>query len=416
MPFLASLLPAGARVAAEEVLVSGTPKRLLWMAMGHGHMEEHFYPTETGRWSDIQLPTGFGALERNLNHVTMVSNLSNNENQQPHGGSEALLTCANVVGFPGKAKHNSVSCDQVAAAHLGADTRYESLQLDTQDKGGEGHAGTAMSFRQDGSAIPGHQKPLAVYHKLFGGNISKEEQLHLLENRKSIFDVLNYDSSSIKRTLSREDAEKLDEYMTSVRDVETALSREEAWINVPKPKANVKLPGEGMTGEQDIRMMFKLIVTAYQTDSTRVITYRMPGTSLLQGMGIGYNPHALSHYGTNTMVHSMNEERTKKLCELFSDFIDDLRGTKDPLDPNGGTIFDNSMVYYGGGLRTAHRTLNVPALLTGGAFKDLEHGQHRKAQKENTPLANLWTTMLQDAGVPIDRFADANATASSILS
>ena len=101
--------------------------------------------------------------------------------------------------------------------------------------------------------------------------------------------------------------------------------------------------------------------------------------------------------------------------ELYSDFIDQLRSVKDPMDPNGGTLFDNSLVYCGGGLRTAHRNTNVPCLLTGGGFKRLSHGQHRVAPKENTPLANLWTTMLQDAGAGVDRFADANGTAQTLL-
>jgi hypothetical protein len=100
--------------------------------------------------------------------------------------------------------------------------------------------------------------------------------------------------------------------------------------------------------------------------------------------------------------------------ELYSDFIDQLRSAKDPMDPNGGTLFDNSLVYCGGGLRTAHRNTNVPCLLTGGGFKGLTHGQHRFAPNKDTPLANLWTTMLQDAGTGVDRFADANATAQSI--
>ena len=101
--------------------------------------------------------------------------------------------------------------------------------------------------------------------------------------------------------------------------------------------------------------------------------------------------------------------------QLYSGFIDLLRASSDPLDPKGGTIFDNCLVYNGGGLRTGHRNTNVPCLLTGGGFQGLSHGQHRAAPAEDTPLANLWTTMLQDAGVAIDRFADANATASSIL-
>ena len=99
LPFLASLLPAGSRAFAEQSLSSGASKRLLWMAMGHGHMEKHFYPTESGRLSDIALPPGWGPMKKNLNQVTMVSNFTNAENKQPHEGTEAVLTCVNVVGF-----------------------------------------------------------------------------------------------------------------------------------------------------------------------------------------------------------------------------------------------------------------------------------------------------------------------------
>ena len=132
-------------------------------------------------------------------------------------------------------------------------------------------------------------------------------------------------------------------------------------------------------------------------------------------MGISSTPHTLSHYGSNVSLHELNLQRTRKWMELYSDFIDQLRSVKDPMDPNGGTLFDNSLVYCGGGLRTAHRNTNVPCLLTGGGFKGLTHGQHRIAPKENTPLANLWTTMLQDAGAEVDRFADSNGTAHSLL-
>jgi hypothetical protein len=423
LPFLASLLPMRSRASAEAALADKMPKRLLWMAMGHGHMEEHFYPTEAGQFTNIALPPGWDPLKKNLNHVTMVSNLSNLENKQPHEGSEAVLTCANVVGFAGKARHNSVSCDQVAARHIGKDTRYESLQLNCPtDDVGNGHGGIAMSYREDGSPMPGHDSPLEVFHGLFGGNVTREQLLAALHERRSIFDILEFENSSTKRLLDNDDREKLEEYTTSIRDLELALTREQEWMDVPWPKPTIEKPNEaqlmpsGSHGEQVIQAMFKMIIVAYQTDSTRVITYRMPDAGLLKSMGISSSPHTLSHYGSNTSLHELNLQRTRKWMQLFSDFVDDLRRSKDPLDPNGGTIFDNSLVYCGGGLRTAHRNLNVPCLLTGGGFKGLTHGQHRLAPKENTPLANLWTTMLQDAGAPIDRFADANATASSILS
>ena len=417
LPFLASLLPAGSRALAEQSLSSGAPKRLLWMAMGHGHMEKHFYPTESGRLSDIALPPGWGPMKKNLNQVTMVSNFTNAENKQPHEGTEAVLTCVNVVGFPGKARHNSISCDQVAAAHLGQETRYQSLQLNCENgDSGNGHGGVAMSYREDGSPLPGFASPLEVYFKVFGGNVSREEMLHTLKQRRSIFDILEFEGSSTKRLLTHDDREKLEDYTTSIRDIELSLSREEEWIDIPYPKATQKRPPEGMQGEPEIKAMFKMILAAWQTDATRVVTYRMPDAGLLQSMGISSTPHTLSHYGSNVSLHELNLKRTTKWMQLYSAFIDQLRSAKDPLDPNGGTLFDNSLVYNGGGLRTAHRTTNVPCLLTGGGFKGLKHGRHRVASKENTPLANLWTTMLQDAGAPIERFADANATANLIWS
>jgi len=417
LPFLASLLPAGSRALAEQSLSFGAPKRLLWMAMGHGHMEKHFYPTESGRLSDIALPPGWGPMKKNLNQVTMVSNFTNAENKQPHEGTEAVLTCVNVVGFPGKARHNSISCDQVAAAHLGQETRYQSLQLNCENgDSGNGHGGVAMSYREDGSPLPGFASPLEVYFKVFGGNVSREEMLHTLKQRRSIFDILEFEGSSTKRLLTHDDREKLEDYTTSIRDIELSLSREEEWIDIPYPKATQKRPPEGMQGEPEIKAMFKMILAAWQTDATRVVTYRMPDAGLLQSMEISSTPHTLSHYGSNVSLHELNLKRTTKWMQLYSGFIDQLRSAKDPLDPNGGTLFENSLVYNGGGLRTAHRTTNVPCLLTGGGFKGLTHGHHRVASKENTPLANLWTTMLQDAGVPVERFADANATATSIWS
>ena len=421
LPFLGGLLPTELQASANSTLAGGTPKRLLWMSMGHGHMEKHFYPEDSGSLADISLPPGWDPIKKNLRHTTLVSNFSNMQNKQPHEGSEAVLTCANVIGFPGKARHNSISCDQVAAAHLGKDTRYQSLQLNCpKSDTGNGHGGVAISYREDGSPLTGFDSPLEVYQRLFGGNVSKEEVLNTLKQRKSIFDILEFESSSTKRILDRDDREKLEEYTTSIRDIELTISREEEWLDVPYPKATMKAPNDsqvlasGSHGEKAIRTMQQLILAAWKTDSTRVVTYRMPDAGLLKSMDISSTPHTLSHYGSNASLHELNLRRTRKWMELYSDFIDQLRSAKDPMDPNGGTLFDNSLVYCGGGLRTAHRNTNVPCLLTGGGFKGLTHGQHRFAPNKNTPLANLWTTMLQDAGAGVDRFADANATAHSI--
>ena len=132
--------------------------------------------------------------------------------------------------------------------------------------------------------------------------------------------------------LSKGDREKLEDYTTSIRDIELALSREEEWIDIPYPKATQTKPPEGMQGEPEIKAMFKMILAAWQTDSTRVVTYRMPDAGLLQSMGMSSSPHTLSHYGSNVSLHELNLKRTKKWMQLYSGFIDQLRSIKDPDD------------------------------------------------------------------------------------
>ena len=157
--------------------------------------------------------------------------------------------------------------------------------------------------------------------------------------------------------------------------------------------------------------MFKMILSAWQTDSTRVVTYRMPDAGLLQSMGISSSPHTLSHYGSNVSLHELNLKRTKKWMQLYSGFIDQLRATKDPLDPNGGTLFDNSLVYNGGGLRTAHRNTNVPCL------RRVEDSKGSNTVSTERPKRK-YSSRNSDQGPgrrrEIDRFADANDTAHSI--
>ncbi|MCH2209371.1 MAG: DUF1552 domain-containing protein, partial [Lentisphaerales bacterium] len=300
LPFLPSLLSAQeGRQFAKSANLQST-KRLLWLSMGHGHMEKHFYPESYGELTKISLPPGLVPLKKNLKHMTMVSNLSNNQNVQPHDGSEALLTCANVVGFPGKARHNSVSCDQVAAGFLGKETRYQSLQLNCRKEDADnGHGGVALSYRHGGSPLPGLESPLELYYKIYGGNISREEHLQVLKDRRSILDIMGFESDSAKRILSKNDFAKLDEYSSSLRDVEKAIIREESWVAVSFPKAQTKAPKDGLVGEAEIRVMFKMLIAAYLTDSTRVMTYRMPDSGLLKGMSISSTPHTLSHYGTS---------------------------------------------------------------------------------------------------------------------
>ena len=178
LPFLSSLLPSSVQAATEKELAKNSVRRLLWMSMGHGHMEKHFYPSESGSLNDLALPAGWDPMKKNLGHVTMVSNFTNAENKQPHEGSEAVLTCANVVGFSGKGaaqQHFLRSGGCTVSGEGGRAMKAFSSIARTVDSG-NGHGGVAISYREDGSPLPGFASPLEVFFKIFwrgcqpGGN------------------------------------------------------------------------------------------------------------------------------------------------------------------------------------------------------------------------------------------------------
>jgi hypothetical protein len=217
----------------------------------------------------------------------------------------------------------------------------------------------------------------------------------------------------MKRTLSKSDREKLDEYFTGIRQVEKGLERQAKWADTPKPKAPFSAPPEGITGEKAIHLMYDMIIIALQTGMTNVVTYRQPVCSLLMGMGMKLKAHSLSHYGFSQPRILASRERDKKCSALFAHFIDRLKEAK---DIDGSRLFDNCIVSYGSNLRSGHELKNVPAILSGGAAKDIKHGRHIALPKQNTPLANYWLTLMQQAGIKTDKFSHSTNIIPELIS
>jgi hypothetical protein len=203
----------------------------------------------------------------------------------------------------------------------------------------------------------------------------------------------------------------LEEYFTGVRQIEQGLERQARWADIPKPDAPFDVPGEGLTGEDEIKLMYDMIIVALQTDSTRVVSYRQPVCSVLAGMGIALKAHSLSHYGFSESRTLASQQRDQKTTELFAHFLDRLKEAK---DMDGSRLYDNCIVSFGTNLRSGHELKNVPAIVTGGAAK-LRRGEHIVLPKEDTPLSNYWLTLMQSAGVTLDRFSHSTGTLSEIL-
>ena len=386
---------------------STPPKRVVFLGGGFGFTKDTFYPQKAGRFSEIGLTEGLMPMKRHQDDITMVSNLTNLGASDPHGGSVSYLTGANVAGTPGKRFHNSISCDQVIAQNIGQETRYASLTLSAKEPDGgqnSGHgAGLSLSWDASGNPIPGINKPLDLFYTLFANpNDSRAALDSRLKKKQSILDLVRINGGSMKRRLSKGDQEKLNEYFTGIRQVEKGLERQAKWADIPKQQAPFEAPDEGLTGEQAIKLMYDMIIIALQTDATRVVSYRQPVCSLLAGMGMTLKAHSLSHYGFSQPRILASRERDKKCSALLAHFLDRLKEAK---DIDGSRLFDNCIVSYGTNLRSGHELKNLPAIVSGGAAKDIKRGQHIILPNEDTPLANYWLTLMQQAEVPIDTFS-----------
>ena len=383
-------------------------KRMIFLGGGYGFTHAYngtdnksFFPEQAGKFSEIGLTHTMKPLERHKNDITMVRNLTNLGVSNPHGGSQHHLSCGSYREYEA-----GISCDQIAAKTIGKECRFTSLVLSGNDNmpgQGAGHgSGYSLSSDERGNSIPALNSPLDLYKTLFAQKgDSSETVIARLNKRKSVLDLVHKDASNVQRKLASEDAEKLDQYFTSVREIEQTLSREREWANIPKQQAPFAPPSEGMDGAKEVNLVYDMMIIALQADMTRVISYRQPVASVIKSLGISLSPHSLSHYGSSGDSRVASEQRDKKIMELYAGFIDRLKRTK---DLHGQSLFDNTIVNYGSNLKTGHGTQDVPAILSGGAAKNIRKGEHIILPEENTSLGRYWLTLLQEAGVKTDKF------------
>ncbi|MDD7985092.1 DUF1552 domain-containing protein [Lentisphaera marina] len=375
------------------------PKRLAFMSMGFGVTQESWYPSKSETGTGYKLPKGLSPLARNQKNFTFVQGCEHKFSRQAHWGSTYWLTGANQYGTPGQSFSNTISADQLAAAQFGKYTRYSSIQLSSDDTNGSGHGpGLSLAWDQNGKPVSGWNSPLQAYHKLFSAdNLPIEQRKALLAEKRSILDSVHIEAKDIQRSLNKSDKDKIGEYFQGIRDIETRLSKTEAWMNVPKAKAPFGAPADGLSGPEEIETMYKIMIAALQTDSTRVITYRQPLKRF-----IGGNPHAMSHYAPGTVQEEASKARDLAQSKLLNGLINQLKATK---EVDGSSLYDNIALAFGSNIRSIHYLNNCPTILMGGAA-NIKLG-HNMVLEEGTPLNNVWLTMLQGVGVKVDSHGDS---------
>lgn len=400
-------LPALDTFAAAASDLSGPKKRMIFLGQGYGFLPE-FYPDKAGKFSEIGLSEGMSPLKKHQDDIALLGNLLNVGTTNPHAGSLTFLTGA-AYSNP-NAVQNTVSCDQVAAEHLCQDTRYSHLTLSTEDTKGHGNRCLSMAWDKAGSPIAGLNTSLELYDKLFSAAESEEEVMRRIRTRHSVLDSMKVNAKSIGHQIAKTDKEKLDEYYQTIRQVELGLMRQLDWATTPKPNAPYGHP-DTIDGESEVKLMFDMIALAFQTDQTRVSSYMMPSQSVLSSMGITIPVHALSHYNISEERRVNAGYRDKKCTELFGYLLDRL---KEKNDVNGQRVYDSCIVSYGTNIKSTHGIKDFPLFLSGGGIKNLRLGESIKLPHD-TPLANVWLTLLQQAGVKIDRFSHSTSTLPEIL-
>jgi hypothetical protein len=410
LPVLESL---GFRRFASAATPQAAPKRLVFLGFGWGITTESWFPDIKTPGPDYTLPEGLAPLARHRADFSVVQGLCNKYSNEGHWGSTMWLTGANRFAEPGQSFHNSISADQVAAAKLGLGTRFASLQLN----GGEnaeasGHGpGLSMAWDVSGKPVGGLNGPVEAFHRLFSKDTTPiEQQRAMLAQKRSVLDTVLANARTLRKGLGRADTAKLDEYFQGIREIETRLSKDEQWIGVPRPNAPVPEPQPGLAGREEIKVMYDIMLAAIQTDSTRVLTYRQPVSTLLTSLGIKVAPHDMSHYHS-TLGEKLEASKRRDLAqsELLAGFLDKLKAVR---EADGTRLFDNVALAYGSNIRTEHNLDNCPTLLTGGGA-GLKLG-HNIVTPKDTPLCNAWLALLHGVGVPAERHGDSTGPLKEI--
>ncbi len=394
LPLLDAMQPAFGQT------VLPTPRRLLAVCTNLGVYEKNFYPEATG--SDFALTPYLEPLAKFRDQFTVISGTSHPDVGNGHSAEASFLTAA---PHPGTASfRNSISLDQFAAERIGIQTRVPALPLVVSKSGNQ-----SLSFTSNGVMVPAENSPSKVYQSLFvaGDQADVQRQLHELRTGRSILDTVAERAESLLKKLGPGDRARIDQYFTSVREVERRLLVSEDWAQKPKPEPGAPSPTESEYLLEKLAAMYELAHLAFATDSTRLITLmiKLDGFSA-HIPGVGTEAHNLSHHvGRPDKIIELKNLELAEFKELGR-LLDKLSAAKE----QGGTLLDSSVVFYGSNLGNAnnHDTHNLPVLVAGGGFK---HGQHLAFDKTNNyPLPNLFVSILQRMGIETDKFATGSGT------
>lgn len=410
---IAIALPGFASLKAESVNGSNrSTRRFVCVSPNYGMNPAGFFPTETG--SEYRMPDLLQSLEAHRESLSLFTNLDHPGVGGGHGCSNTFLNGVELKNTKDDPQR-LLSLDQLLAEKIGQKSRFPSMLL------GSG----GISWSRAGIRLPTQADPVSVFNSLFVDDSAKakQQQRRFLDEDTSILDVVGEDARSLRRRLAQTDQQKLDQYLTSIREVERKLIRQAEWLDIRKPrvKDDVIRGGDDDDTIVDLQypyntsVMYDLMVLALQTNSTNVLCFGHPGGNRLfpfEGITLGY--HSLTHHGKRPELLKELSIIERFYAKEFSAFLGKL---KEAHDTDGRPLLDSTAVLFGSGMGNAssHSSRNLPVLLAGGGFRHGNHHRFERHQRDGRPLGDLFVSILQQFEIEQDQFSNHGGNLNHLL-
>jgi len=388
------------------------PRRMLLISNNLGVLPWHFFPATAGK--DYMPSRYLDELAGFRDDFTVISGLSHPAVVGGHSTENCFLTGAKDPTRSGF--RNTISLDQFAMEHLGQQTRFATLNLGVNIH----KANRSLSWTRDGALLPAEDSPSALFRRMFvqGDRADVQRRKFQLDRRGSILDAVAEDMRRFQRDLDADDRARLDQYFTSVRELEDRMQTARDWSTRPKPETSEHEPEDILDKAkffEKFELMLRMAQLAFETDSTRIVTLMVDGfatpafeISADEKSLTGY--HNLSHHGQSKRKIEQLERVDHRQMRVLRRLLERLAGHAE----GGARLLDRTMVLYGSNMGDAnvHNNTNLPILIAGGG---LRHGKHLAFNRDhNTPLSNLFVTMLQQFGVEADSFSSSSGNLNQL--
>ena len=406
LPLLDAMSPAA--TAWAQTPAATPPKRMAFVGFPHGAIMTSWSPKQAG--TDYEMSPILEPLAPYRDYLTIVSGLRNKpaESPEPHGYIERTwLSCVAPWDAGVAGPEAGVTADQMAARHIGQETRLPSLELTTAQVGAQ------LAWRTPKQSLPQEGNPRNVFYKLFGQGDTNEERAAILVETDSILDRVKSQADRLQADLGAGDRAVVSDYLDSVREIErrVQMASEQDNSALAIPDAPVGIPNDL---DAHFKLMFDLMALAFQADLTRVITFSMDREASMRtytNLGISEGFHPLSHHGNNPDKQARLVQIQTYHTQMFAGFIEKLAATREA----GGTVLDHSAILFGSNMSNSDRHNNdpLPSAILGHAHGRIKGGQHL-SYPQDTRFSDLLVTLFDRTNIPVESIGDSGGLLSEV--